>query len=73
MIWLLMILKVYQEEQLLIQHYVIKHSILAKNPKYDGYQRRLASVVYRSFDKSRKILPHLLLTEEQESILRTNN
>ena len=24
---------------------------IAKNPKYDGYQRELASVVYRFFDK----------------------
>ena len=24
---------------------------IAKNPKYDGYQRRLASVVYNFFDK----------------------
>ena len=24
---------------------------VAKNPKYDGYQRRLASMVYKSFDK----------------------
>ena len=24
---------------------------IAKNPKYDGYQCRLASIVYRFFDK----------------------
>ena len=24
---------------------------VAKNPKYDGYQRRLASMVYKFFDK----------------------
>ena len=24
---------------------------IAKNPKYDGYQRRLASMVYKLFDK----------------------
>ena len=24
---------------------------IAKNPKYDGYQRRLASIVYKIFDK----------------------
>ena len=24
---------------------------IAKNPKYDGYQRRLASIVYKFFDK----------------------
>ena len=26
----------------------------AKNPKYDGYQRRLASMVYNFFDKMSK-------------------
>ena len=25
---------------------------IAKNPKYDGYHRRLASVIYKFFDKS---------------------
>ena len=28
-----------------------KASNIAKNPKYDGYQRRLASMVYRFLDK----------------------
>ena len=28
-----------------------KSSIVAKNPKYDGYQRGLASIVYNFFDK----------------------
>ena len=27
---------------------------IAKNPKYDGYQRGLASMVYRFFDKKSK-------------------
>ena len=27
---------------------------IAKNPKYDGYQRRLASMVYKLFDKKSK-------------------
>ena len=27
---------------------------IASDPKYDGYQRGLASMVYRFFDKSRK-------------------
>ena len=27
---------------------------IAKNPKYDGYQRRLASMVYKFFDKKSK-------------------
>ena len=29
---------------------------IAKNPKYDGYQRRLASMVYRFFDKKSALL-----------------
>ena len=28
----------------------------AKNPKYDSYQRKLISMVYRFFDKKKKIL-----------------
>ena len=27
---------------------------MAKNPKYDGYQRGLASIVYKFFDKKTK-------------------
>ena len=27
---------------------------IAKNPKYDGYQRGLASIVYKFFDKKSK-------------------
>ena len=27
---------------------------IAKNPKYDGYQREFASMVYKFFDKSQK-------------------
>ena len=27
---------------------------IAKNPKYDGYQRRLASMVYKLFDKKNR-------------------
>ena len=44
MTWLMEILKIYLEEQLQIKYYVI-------NPKYDGYQRGLASMVYKVFDK----------------------
>ena len=42
----------------------------AKNPKYDGYQRRLASMVYNFFDKmnsggaSSEIMPNKKLAEE---------
>ena len=30
---------------------------IAKNPKYDGYQRGLASMVYNFFDKKSALLP----------------
>ena len=30
---------------------------IAKNPKYDGYQRGLASMVYKFFDKKSALLP----------------
>ena len=30
---------------------------IAKNPKYDGYQRGLASMVYKFFDKKSASLP----------------
>ena len=29
---------------------------IAKNPKYDGYKRRLASMVYKFFDKKRHVV-----------------
>ena len=32
--------------------FVIKHLILLKNPKYDGYQRGLASMIYKLDKKS---------------------
>ena len=36
MIWLMEILKIWQEEQLLINSQEIKHFFVAKNPKYGG-------------------------------------
>ena len=50
-IWLVEILKILKEEQLLIKFWEIKHLILLKTPKYDGYQRGPASMVYIFFDK----------------------
>ena len=41
MTWLVQILRIYLDEQL-----VIKAFTIAKNPKYDRYQKGLASVVY---------------------------
>ena len=54
MIWLMGILKILKEEHFLIKLWDIKYLILQKNPKYDQYQRRLASMVYKSFDKKSK-------------------
>ena len=51
MIWLMEILNIQQEEQLLIDFLRDEASNIAKNPKYDGYQRCLASMVYKFVDK----------------------
>ena len=52
MIWLMEILKIQQEEQLLTKKALrVKAFNITKNPKYDGYQRGLASTVYKFFDK----------------------
>ena len=50
---------------------------IAKNPKYDGYQRGLASMVYKFFDKKSKgsgvanneIKQNLLLAEEIHKLI----
>ena len=34
---------------------------IAKNPKYDGYRRRLASMVYKFFDKKSKVMVLLII------------
>ena len=34
----------------MVKYYLIKH-LIAKNPKYDGYQSELAWMVYKFFDK----------------------
>ena len=47
MTWLVQILRIYLDEQL-----VIKAFNIAKNPEYDRYQKGLASVVYEFFDKT---------------------
>ena len=39
---------------------------IAKNPKYDGYQRGLASLVYKHFDKKKN------LQEEQLNKMKPN-
>ena len=42
MIQVMKILRASLEEELRIRHYVAKHLILLKPPKYDEYQQRLA-------------------------------
>ena len=41
---------------------------IAKDPKYDGYQRGLVSMVYKFFDKKAKGLPD----ELHKAIIKTN-
>ena len=45
------ILKLYPEEQILIKCYTDKTLNIAKNTKYNEYQRGLISMVYHFFDK----------------------
>ena len=56
---------------------VLCHKVfnIAKNDKYDGYQRTLASIVYKSISKSLllHIQMNLVLTEEKELILENKN
>ena len=52
MIWLMETLKISKGEQLLVLR--DKAFNIAKNRKYDGYQRGLASTVYKFFDKNTK-------------------
>ena len=47
MTWLMQILKIQQKDKVLRD----EAFNIAKNPTYDGYQRGLASMVYKLFDK----------------------
>ena len=58
--WLLEILKVCLEQQLLIKYYEVKAFIIAKNSKYDGHQRGLASMVSKFFDKKSATSGHTI-------------
>ena len=51
MIWLMEILKIQQKELQQIRFCEIKHLKLRAIKKYDGYQRELASMVSKFFDK----------------------
>ena len=51
MTWLMEIVKIQQERTASDKVLRDKAFNIAKNPKYDGYQRGLASVVYKFLDK----------------------
>ena len=46
---------------------------IAKNPKYDGYQRGLASIVYNFLTKKTLYLQTNLLLVEQLNLCKINN
>ena len=50
----ILIIKILQKEPLQINFLRDKAFNIAKDPKYGGYQRRLASMVYKFFDKKPK-------------------
>ena len=52
MMWLMESLKIQQKEQLQIRD---KAFNIAKNPKHDGYQRGVPSMVYKFFDKKSSV------------------
>ena len=43
------LLNIQLEEKFLIKYDLIKHLTLLKNPKYDGHQKGLASIVHQFF------------------------
>ena len=51
MIWLMEILKTQKKRTQSDKVLKDKAFKIASNPKYDGYQRVLASMVYKFFDK----------------------
>ena len=51
MIWLMEILKIYQKRAVSDKVWRDKAFNIAKNPKYDKYQKGLVSMVYKSFEK----------------------
>ena len=46
----ILIVKILQKEPLQIKNFKNRAFDIAKDPKYDGYQRGLASMVYKFFD-----------------------
>ena len=51
MIWLMEILRIYLQKTAADKVLRDKAFNIAKNLKYDGYQRSLASMIYTFFDK----------------------
>ena len=51
MMWLMEILKIYQKRAASDKVWRDKAFNIAKNPKYDKYQKGLVSMVYKSFEK----------------------
>ena len=51
MTWLMEILKVWPRRTVADRVLHDKEFNITKNPSYDGYEHRLASMVYKSFDK----------------------
>ena len=54
MIWLMVILKIYQKKTSSDKVLRDKAFNIVNNPKYDAYQRSLASMVRKLFDKKSK-------------------
>ena len=74
MVWLMEILRIYLEEQFSLTFNI------TKNPEYDEYQKGLASMAYKFFDKKSSSLAwsetsatrdksDLIQTKEQELVL----
>ena len=75
------ILRIYLSEQLLIKYYLIKHLTfnIAANPKHDGCQRGIASMVYKCFykktshgDGKSEIMPNQQLPKELHKPITRN-
>ena len=59
MIWLIQIFKDFPRRTALDEVLHDKAFNIAKNPKYDRYQRGLASMVYKLFDRRSNLLTYI--------------
>ena len=57
MTWVMEILKIYLKKTIADKILSYKAFSIRKNLKYDGYQRRLASLVYNFFNKKLRVEP----------------